>query len=149
MSKESLVPIFLHIYSLKGFINFRINWILNQKFTNKSNLNGFLVIFLGVMKFDGINKFFEFFFTKNLIFEDPDTKRKSIKLYKSIKVDDNAINELKEKIQNERDRYFLKISKNFFKNKDDRFQQISSNIEFYEEREELEKIHKTGIILYL
>jgi len=114
IDKDNICQIILHIYSMKGFINERVDFMLKEKFTNKSNLIGFLVILIAIMKCDGINNLFGFFYPKNLVFQDPNSKKKFIRLFKELDIKTFNFKPILDKLDNEKNNFYEKISKYIF-----------------------------------
>jgi hypothetical protein len=110
IDKDNICQIILHVYTIKGFINQRIRFMLCEKFTDKSYLIGFLVILMGVMKCDGINNFFSFFYLKNLVFEESSYKKKFIRLYKEFDCNFPTLVKFYGKLDKEKSEFFEKMS---------------------------------------
>lgn len=110
IDKDNICQIILHVYTFKGFINKSVKFMLKEKLTDKSYLIGFLVILMGVMKCDGINNFFGYFYPRNLVFEEPGNKKRFIRLYKEIDCKLVTLVEFIEKLEVEKSKFFDRIS---------------------------------------
>jgi len=110
IDKDNICHIILHLYTFKGFISKSVKIMLKEKFTDKSNLIGFLVILIGVMKCDGINNFFGYFYPRNLVYEEPVNKKRFIRLYKEMECKLPNLVELLGKLDKEKSSLFNRIS---------------------------------------
>ena len=114
IQKDTIGQVILYMYSLPGFIHTRITYILKERFSNKCHLNAYLIILLSVMKYDGINNCFSFFYSRNLVYEDFASKKKFIRIYKDVNFDSDVINEYRIKLENQKIHFYNRIRKKKF-----------------------------------
>lgn len=114
VDKDNIVEIILHIFSMKGFLNTNINLILKEKSIMKTNLNAFFVLLLTVLKCDGINNFFNFFYSKNLVYQEENSKKKFLRIYKDINCSLHNLVELRNKIESQKNKNLFMISNDLF-----------------------------------
>jgi len=111
IDKDNICQIISHIITIKGYVKKSINFILREKYTDTSHLLGFIIILIGVMKCDGINNFFNFFYPKGLVYEELNIKKKFLRLYKEINSTKYNLLDFQIKIENEKTAYYEMISK--------------------------------------
>jgi hypothetical protein len=93
MDQDNFEMIIIYLFSLEGFIQERINFILISNSIGFSNLKLFFLLLQSAIRKDNINHTSgsEFIKVNNLVKEDPQTNKKMLKLYKSANLSSDVI----------------------------------------------------------